>query len=105
MNKIRSTKGITLISLVITIVVLIVLASVTIYLNLGNNGIFNNAKFAREKYQNSAEKEANELAQLDSYINIKEKHEILAEEVSFKPTDTNWNVYNVKEALDYLYSH
>lgn len=41
-------KGITLISLVITIVILIILASVAIYLNLGNNGIFTRAKEAKE---------------------------------------------------------
>lgn len=44
----RKQKAITLISLVITIVVLIILASVGIYLSLGNNGIFNRAKEAKE---------------------------------------------------------
>lgn len=41
-------KGITLISLVITIVILIILASVGIYLSLGNNGIFTRTKQAKE---------------------------------------------------------
>ncbi len=41
-------KGITLISLVITIIILIILASITIYLSLGNNGIFKRANEARE---------------------------------------------------------
>lgn len=58
---------------------------------------------AVKDYQNSAEKEINELAQLENYINNKEK--ILAEEVSFTTTDTNWNVNNVKEALDYLFNN
>ncbi len=41
-------RGITLISLVITIIVLIILASVAIYLSLGNNGMFTRAKEAKE---------------------------------------------------------
>lgn len=50
--KINSKKytfsGITLISLAITIVILIILASVAIYLSLNNNGIFVKAKEAKE---------------------------------------------------------
>ena len=49
MLKIQKQRGITLISLVITIIVLIILASVAIYLSLGNNGIFIRAKEAKEK--------------------------------------------------------
>ena len=41
-------KGITLISLVITIIILIILSSIGIYLSLGNNGIFIRAKEAKE---------------------------------------------------------
>ena len=47
-NRFRKIGGITLISLVITIIVLIILASVVIYLNLENNGIFTRAKQAKE---------------------------------------------------------
>lgn len=58
-NKIKgicngsSIRGITLISLVVTIVVFIILAVVIIKLSLGNNGIFNSVKIAKEKYQNA----------------------------------------------------
>ena len=45
----KNVKGITLISLVITIVVLIILSSVGIYLTLGNNGILNKAKEAKNE--------------------------------------------------------
>ena len=47
----KDTKGITLIALVITIIVLIILAGVVITLSLGNNGIFNRAKQAREELE------------------------------------------------------
>ncbi len=45
------TKGITLISLVITIIVMLILASVAINLTLSDNGIFTKAKEAREKME------------------------------------------------------
>ncbi len=47
-TNIIKNNAITLISLIITIIILIILASVAIYLSLGNNGIFNRAKQAKE---------------------------------------------------------
>ena len=44
----KKNVGITLISLVITIVVLIILAGVAIYLSVGSNGVLNRAKEAKE---------------------------------------------------------
>ena len=59
MNKIKSTKGITLISLVVTIVVLLILAGVTIQ-QLTGNGLFSKAQQAalESKYASAAEKVA-----------------------------------------------
>ena len=51
MNKIKSTKGITLISLVVTIIILLILAGVTIATLMGDNGLItraNDAKIATE---------------------------------------------------------
>ncbi len=45
----KSSQGITLIALVITIIVLLILASVAINLTLSDNGIFTKAKEARDK--------------------------------------------------------
>ena len=42
-------KGITLIALVITIIILLILAGVTISLLTGNNGILTQAKVSKEK--------------------------------------------------------
>ena len=50
-------KGITLIALVITIVVLLILAGVSINLLLGDNGIITKAKEAQDSYSKSAVKE------------------------------------------------
>ena len=50
----KTNKGITLIALVITVVVLIILAAVTISLTLSNNGIFSRAKQGTEDYNKQA---------------------------------------------------
>ena len=49
-------KGITLISLAITIILLIILAGIGINLSIGENSLFTKAKQARDKYI-TAEKE------------------------------------------------
>lgn len=80
-------KGITLIALVITIIVLIILAGVAISLTLGNNGIFQKAKEAKEKTNKQTATEIIGLkittAQTDKYadeqrmLTLKELSEIL----------------------------
>lgn len=61
----KSTNGITLIALVITIVVLVILAGVAINLSLSNNGIFNRAKQAREDYKHATNEEQSGLANVE----------------------------------------
>ena len=57
MNKIKSTKGITLISLVVTIIILLILAGVTIATLMGDNGLINKAKDAKIKTEIASIKE------------------------------------------------
>ena len=60
----RRNKGITLITLVITIVLLIILSGIMINIGLGENGLFARAKEARSKYlmaEKEEEKTLNEL--------------------------------------------
>ena len=59
--KDKKETGITLIALVVTIVVLIILATVSINAVLGQNGIINKAKQAKEIYSNSIAKENEEM--------------------------------------------
>ena len=66
MNRNRQEKGITLIALVITIIILLILAGVTINLVLGDNGLFNIAKEAAKNYTNAQERE---LAEIDNLLN------------------------------------
>ena len=61
--KMKNQLGITLVALVVTIVVLLILAGVSINLVLGENGLISNAKEARDKTKTA---EVNEKTQLDS---------------------------------------
>ncbi len=63
-NKERE-NGITLVALVVTIIVLLILAGVSISLVLGNNGIITRAQDAVTKYK---EAEANEQWQMDNFM-------------------------------------
>lgn len=63
--KNKQEKGITLIALVVTIVVLLILAGVSLSLVLNNNGVISKAKEARDKYaeaQTNDEKQLNEVS-------------------------------------------
>lgn len=65
----KQQKGITLIALVITIVVLIILAGVAISLTLSDQGIFNRAKQARNLTQNATHDEYELLNSIDTVVN------------------------------------
>ena len=57
---IRKAKGVTMLALVVTIIVLLILAAITLSLAVGENGIIKRAKLARDKVKNAslAEEEA-----------------------------------------------
>ena len=65
----KRNKGITLIALVITIVVLIILAGVAINLTLGENGVFRKAKYAKEQYNNGVKSEEEQLNEMYAFMN------------------------------------
>ncbi len=66
-QKERTSKGITLIALVITIIVLLILAAVSISTLTGENGILTKASTAKEETQIAAAKEKVQMAVLASY--------------------------------------
>ena len=66
MNKRVKENGITLIALVVTIVVLLILAGVSISMLTGNNGIITQAQNAKNKTEEAEEKEKIQLAVLDA---------------------------------------
>ena len=67
-GKIREQKGITLGVLALTIVIIIILATVTINLVFGDNGLINQAQTAKEMAEVSSIKEKMEMVKADTYI-------------------------------------
>ncbi len=124
-------RGITLIALVVTIIVLIILAGITLSLTIGQDGIINKAKQAGKTYKNA---EANELAeldklysqisiagnsqvtlnkeQLDEYINKKVEEKVsdmknIIEEQNMKVSSRNicwnWNIWQFQYEFYFFY--
>ena len=71
--KIKEMKGITLIALVITIIVLLILASVSIAMLTSENGIIKQALHAKEEIKQA---ELKEILQLE-IINLKQNYDLL----------------------------
>ena len=65
----KQTKGITLIALVITIIVLLILAGVSIAMLTGENGILSQAQKAKSETENAAKNEAAILDEYNKYLN------------------------------------
>ena len=61
-RKIKNSKGITLVALVLTIIVLIILAGISIGALVGDNGVLNQAQQAKIKHEDEGAKEQLELA-------------------------------------------
>lgn len=72
-NKIVSKKitenGITLISLIVTIIVLLILASVSIAMLTGENGILTQAQNAKKETEQAKKDEMSDLDSIESLIN------------------------------------
>ena len=68
-RKYSNQTGITLIALVVTIVVLLILAGVSINALFGNSGIIEKAKDAQNRMNNAQESDLNALNDLDKWIN------------------------------------
>ena len=66
----RDTRGITLIALIITIIVLVILAGITLQLLIGENGIIDRARQAGKEYDQVAINEQRDLNELYSSILI-----------------------------------
>ncbi len=66
----KNTKGITLIALVITIIVLLILAGVSIAMLTGENGILTQASNAKQTTEESAENEKRQLSQIEASTHL-----------------------------------
>ena len=73
MNKGEQRRGITLIALVITIVILLILAGLTLNLALGDGALADKAKDAVKNYQLAQEQEEDVIEELEANINPTEE--------------------------------
>lgn len=67
LNK-RNSKGITLIALIVTIIGILILASVSINILFGENGIIEKTKRARGEYNNSQIAEQQDLEEVEKQL-------------------------------------
>ena len=76
-----SSKGITLIALVITIIVLLILAGVSIAMLTGDNGILAQEKEAKEVTEEAEKKEIKDLAQIEANMHLNNYEYVTADNV------------------------
>ena len=69
--KLKSNKAITLVALIITIIILLILAGVSLSMVLGENGLINKAQSSVDKYQESSENEQELLNKIEKYLDGK----------------------------------
>ncbi len=75
-------RGITLVALVVTIIILLILAGVTLNIALSENGLFQRAKGAAKRYENASENEAEILDNLDKTLAELNRPKIESSEVA-----------------------
>lgn len=68
MRELKNKKGITLVALVVTIIILLILAGISIATLIGS-GLFENAKLAEQKSKNAQELEETRLGDYENKIN------------------------------------
>ena len=90
MRKHKNEKGITLIALTITVIVILILAGVTIATLTGENGILNRAVEAKEKTEDAQRKEESDLDYMDKYIDkVVNNESLVLNEGTVYPLDEN----------------
>ncbi len=111
----KKERGITLIALVITIIVLLILAGVSIAMLTGDNGILTQAARAKEETEKAQEKEETTLGNYEYYISqytnggyieskrvnapvLKDGMEL----VSYDETSKEWITNNSTSSFDYI---
>lgn len=102
-KKLYKNSGITLIALIVTIVILLILAGITLNLILGDNGIIEKAKEAKDKTIAAQQKEKLELDYIDTILGVatSESEEELMEVIKDAITRLNIRgIYKIKVTID-----
>lgn len=68
MKEHRNSKGITLITLIVTVIIMLILAGIGLNLAIGEHGIFRKTEEGAQLYQNSADDDRNKLNSIDKKI-------------------------------------
>ena len=108
----KKINGITLISLIITIIILLILAGITLAMVIGNSGIFNKANLAKQEYENAQKEETEALDNLSNKIDSilgsreqimvdKDEYEQLKKDIqTLKNQNNNYNSnYSIEEQI------
>ena len=114
--KRKNNKGITLIALIITIIIMLILAGVGISLTIGEDGLFKTAKYAVNKWNNETEKEQQKFSNLDNLLYGITSFEDMLKECKIDKRYTLEDLVNNKDgilekvlsnsdAVNYLLSH
>ena len=96
----KQVKGITLIALVVTIIVLLILAGVALNLTIGDNGLFKRAQNAVDTYEGASEREAIEMAMASSLIDSVNGRQISKEELEASLKNQFGDKANVEDNED-----
>ena len=95
-TKIKQERGITLIALVVTIVVLLILAGVSVNALFGNSGIIEKAKESQNKMEEAQRNDLTELNKLNEWIgevsNSSSKSESESNIPTINLTGTSWKI-------------
>lgn len=113
-NRGKSDKGITILALVVTIIVLLILAGITLATLTGENGILTKAKTAKEEYKKAQYEEAINFAKLQAHTEqgkykidaeafLKRVREILQKNELFKDArkpEENAEAWRIENKID-----
>ncbi|MGN1270205.1 MAG: hypothetical protein ACI4UU_05005 [Clostridia bacterium] len=95
MTKVKqNNKGITLIALVVTIVVLLILAGITITALFGENGLIERAKIADQKTKEGAQNDIEAIENLDEQVDVMINGPTTIETLMTKAATKNKTVYD-----------
>lgn len=104
-KKMKRDKGITLVALIITVVVMLILAGVAIAAIVDGEGLFSKTRQAAESYENAATNEATILNSLtdimDEYMATKYVDWAFSESGLLKVIDEYGNLYVSEQAIMY----
>ena len=93
-QKLKNTKGITLVALIITIIVLLILAVVAIT-SISNSNIIKHAQNGKDAYEQGKTNETEKLAEYESYLDEKNP-----QKNNLDNKETDWFYVNMGEDVD-----